>query len=114
MRELGRKGGAEYEHAITSLKFAYHDFYTYGRLNKESGRGSYRQAVQSILPPLKPADHQNTLVAEYDGNIRAEIAEEIVATEELHVDVESSDGLTRHEEEPSSEFVPAEILKQAE
>jgi hypothetical protein len=112
IRELGRKGGAEYEHAITALKFAYHDFYTYGRLNESFGKGTYRTAIQSILPPLKPAEHVDRVVAEADGEDLAEI----------HKDVESSDGNVRYEDTDeaykqsieAAEFVPVEVLKQAQ
>jgi hypothetical protein len=93
MREIGRRGGKVYEDTLLALKYAYNDFYTFGRLGT-----SYRQAIEAILPVefdkavSKPAGDEVIVTPE----LLRELESEIEAFEEIASDVESSDGMERH------------------
>lgn len=102
MREIGRRGGKDFENAMSCLKFAYNDFYTYGRLGR-----SYRDAIESILPSAfdRRKDASDAGIGfkseaeeiEISAEQKNELAADIQAFAEIAADVESSDGLVRHQ-----------------
>ena len=109
IRTIAREGGKKYDTAIQALMWAYQDFHATGRLNARPGRGTYRTAVDSIFSPQESAGEQ---VVEYDGTaeeLRAEIAEEAKAYDEIGPDIDSSDALDRHDEVVGSDAVVTDL-----
>jgi hypothetical protein len=103
IRELGRIGGSEYAHAMTSLKFAYQ---SWGESNGRGLGSSYRQAIEAILPPefdTRKQKEEDAMI-EVSNELRQELAAECDAFAGLHTEVESSDGLVRYEDVPESEM----------
>lgn len=101
IREIGRRGGQDYDRAVMALKFAYNDFYVNGRLGH-----SYREAIEAILPPEFDKRKEDLRAVELDiqeveisADQMTELREEVAATAQLHTDIESSDGITRYEQQ---------------